>query len=80
MTEKMELLIYLIVSLVRLLKPGGMKVVMAETMIMKQQLIVMYRGRARAPKLRMSDRFLFGLLAHFIHEKRLYKIAVIEIR
>ena len=77
MTEKMELLVHLIVSLVRLLKPGGMKVVMAETMIMKQQLIVMNRGRARAPKLGTSDRFLFGLLAHFIHERRLHKVAVI---
>jgi hypothetical protein len=77
MTEKMELLVHLIVSLVRLLKPGGMKIVMAETMIMKQQLIVMNRGRARAPKLGTSDRFIFGLLAHFIHEKRLHKVAVI---
>ncbi|MFQ3323551.1 MAG: putative transposase [Pseudomonadales bacterium] len=54
-----------------------MKVVMTETMIMKQQLIVMNRGRARAPKLRTSDRFLIGLLAHFIDEKRLPKVAVI---
>jgi hypothetical protein len=38
MTEKMELLIHLIVSLVRLLKPGGMKVVMAETMILKPRI------------------------------------------
>ena len=67
MTEKTELLVHLIVSLVRLIKPGGMKVVRAETMIMKQQqLIVMNRGRARAPKLGTSDRFRFGLLAHFI--------------
>jgi putative transposase len=77
MTEKTELLVHLIVSLIRLLKPGGMKVVIAETMIMKQQLIVMNRGRARAPKLGTSDRFLFGLLAHFIDEKRLHKVAVI---
>ena len=50
---------------------------MAESMIMKQQLIVMNRGRARAPKLGTSDRFFFGLLAHFISEKRLHKVAVI---
>jgi putative transposase len=50
---------------------------MAETMIMKQQLIVMNRGRDRAPKLGTSDRFLFGLLSHFIREKRLHKVAVI---
>jgi hypothetical protein len=69
MTEKMELLVHLIVSLVRLLKPGGIKVVMAETMVMKQQLIVMNRGKNRSPKLITSDRFLFGLLAFFIDEK-----------
>ena len=73
----MELLVHLIVSLVRLLKPGGMKVVMAETMAMKQQLIVMNRGRSRSPKLTTSDRFLFGLLAFCIDEKRLQKVAVI---
>jgi hypothetical protein len=65
----MELLVHLIVSLVRLLKLGGMKVVMAETMAMKQQLIVMNRGNSRSPKLTTSDRFLFGLLAFFIDEK-----------
>jgi transposase InsO family protein len=73
----MELLVHLIVSLVRLLKPGGLKVVMAETMAMKQQLIVMNRGRSRSPKLTTSDRFLFGLLAFFIDEKRLQKVVVI---
>ena len=77
MKEKMELLIHLIVSFVRLLKPGGMKAVIAETMIMKQRLIVMNRGRTRAPKLGTSDRFLFGLLAHFINVKRLHRVAVI---
>ena len=54
MKEKMELLIHLIVSFVRLLKPGGMKAVIAETMIMKQQLIVMNRGRGRVLKLGTS--------------------------
>ena len=77
MTEKMELLVHLIVSLLRLLKPGGLKVVMAETVAMKQQLIVMNRGRSRSPKLTTSDRFLFGLLAFFFDEKRLQKVAVI---
>ena len=77
MSEKMELLVHVIVSLVRLLKPGGMKVVMAETMAIKQQLIVMNRGKSRSPKLTTSDRFLFGLLAFFIDEERLQKVAVI---
>ena len=58
-------------------KPGGVKVVMAETMIMKQQLIVMNRGKKRSPKLTTADRFLFGILAIFIGGHRLKKIAVI---
>jgi hypothetical protein len=44
---------------------------------MKQQLIIMNRGKKRAPKLATSERFLFGLLAVFIGGSRLKKIAVI---
>jgi len=44
---------------------------------MKQQLLVLTRGRKRSPPLTTSDRFLFGFLALFISEKRLHKMAVI---
>jgi hypothetical protein len=40
MLEIIELLIHLVVTFIKLLKPGGLKVVMAETIAMKQQLIV----------------------------------------
>ena len=77
MIEKFELLIHFIVTLIKLSKPGGVKVVMAEAITMKQQLIVMNRGSKRSPKLTCSDRFLFGLLTFFISENRLQKVAVI---
>jgi len=77
MSEAIELLIHFIVSAIKLLKPGGVKVVMAETIAMKQQLIVMNRGKRRSPKLTTSDRFLFGISAIFIGGSRLKKIAVI---
>ena len=77
MKEKFELLLHFIVTLLRLLKPGGVKIVMAETMTMKQQLIVMKRGKKRSPKLTTYDRFVFGFLAIFIGENRLRKVAVI---
>jgi len=48
MSEKIELLIHFICTLIKLLKPGGVKVVMAETMTTRQQLIVINRGRKRA--------------------------------
>jgi hypothetical protein len=51
MSEAIELLIHFFVSAIKLLKPGGVKVVMAESMTMKQQLIVMNRGKSSSPKL-----------------------------
>ena len=50
---------------------------MAESIAMKQQLIVMNRARKKSPPLVTRDRFLFGLLAMIIGEGRLQKMAVI---
>ena len=77
MLEIIELLTHYLVTLIKLLKPGGVKVVMAESMTMKHQLIVMNRARKRSPALVTRDRFLFGFLAMLIGERRLQKIAVI---
>ena len=77
MLEITELLIHFTVTFIKLLKPRGVKVVMAETIAMKQQLIVMHSSRKRAPSLAIRDRFLFGLLAILIGEQRLEKVAVI---
>ena len=51
--------------------------VMAETIAMKQELIVMNRSRKRSPTLATRDRFLFGLLTMLIGRCRLQKVAVI---
>jgi putative transposase len=77
MLEFIELLSHYFITLIKLLKPGGVKVVMAESIAMKHQLIVMNRVRKRSPALVTRDRFLFGLLATLIGERRLQKIAVI---
>jgi len=77
MLEFIELLVHFLVTLIKLLKPGGVKRVMAESIAMKQQLIVMNRARKRSPVLVTRDRFLFGLLVILIGERRLQKIAVI---
>ncbi len=75
--EIIELLVHCFVTLIKLLKPGGVKLVMAESIVMKHQLIVMNRARKRSPSLVTRDRFLFGLLAILIDERRLQKVAVI---
>ncbi len=55
MLEIIELLTHFNVTFIKLLKPAGVKVVMAETIAMKQQLIVMSRRSKRAPPLETSD-------------------------
>ena len=73
--EIFELLTHCFVMLIKLLKPGGVKVVMAESIAMKHQLIVMNRARKRSPALVTRDRFHFGLLAMLTGERCLQKIA-----
>ena len=77
MLEIIELLTHYFITLIKLLKPGGVKRVMAESIAIKHQLIVMNRTRKRSPPLVARDRFLFGLLATLIGESRLQKVAVI---
>jgi hypothetical protein len=76
MLEIIELLIHFTVTFIKLLKPGGVKVVMAESIAKKQQLIVMNRSRKRSPRLATRDRFLTGLLTILIGQRRLQKITV----
>jgi hypothetical protein len=77
MLEIIELLALYFVTLIKLLKPGGVKRVMAESIAMKHQLIVMNRARKKSPALVTRDRFLFGLLTILIGDRRLQKVAVI---
>jgi len=65
MREIIELSIHFICTLAKLLRPGGVKAMMAESMAIKQQLIVINRGKKRAPKLTAFDRFYFGFIAFF---------------
>ena len=51
----------LVTAIVKLLGPGGVKGVVAENLILKQQLLILTRTRRRAPNLRPVDRFLLGL-------------------
>jgi len=48
MRPGLHLLIHLIVTYARLLRPGGVSALIAENLALRQQLIVMNRGRSRA--------------------------------
>jgi hypothetical protein len=58
--------------LLKLLKPGGIKAISAENVLLRQQLITLKRRHKRSPKLTLSDRLIYGLLTTLIHPKRLF--------
>ena len=61
----------------KLLSSGGVKSVIAENLLLKQQLIVLSRSRNRSPNLKTSDRFILGGMSLFVSAHRRLMTAVI---
>jgi putative transposase len=78
MRDGILLIIHFVTTLLKLIRPGGgARAVIAETLLIKQQLIVMNRSRRRAPKLSPLDRFLFGLFSLLMNPARFVNVAVV---
>ena len=71
------LFIHLLTTIAKLMRPGGGRAVVAESLLLKHQLVVLNRGRERAPNLRPIDRVIAGLCTLFIHPYRLFRVAVV---
>ena len=69
-------LLHLAVTTAKLCGRGGVRAVIAENLVLKQQLIVLRRGRQRAPRLAWSDRLLFGFGTLFLSLGRIRKVAI----
>ena len=63
MRDLVVLFIHFIASMARLLGPGGARSLVAESLLLKHQLLILNRSRQRAPNLSASDRILAGWLA-----------------
>jgi putative transposase len=72
-----SLLSHLLLTLARLAYPGGLRSVVAESLAVKHQLLIMKRSRRRAPNLTSWDRLMLGFYTLLVSPKRLRKIAVI---
>jgi len=70
------LLIHLLTIVAKLLGRGGIKAIIAENLLLKQQLLVICRPRQRAPNLLPADRFLLGFFSLFLRPGRIVKTAV----
>jgi hypothetical protein len=77
MRDLVILFIHVIATLARLLGPGGIRSVVAESVLVKQQLLILNRSRARSPNLRTSDRLVVGLCALLIRPARLIRSAIV---
>ena len=71
------LLVHLICTALRLLSPGGARSVVAESMLLKHQLLILNRSRERAPNLKPADRLIAGLCALMIRPTRLLRTAIV---
>ena len=69
-------LLHLAVMTAKLCGPGGVRAVIAENLILKQQLLVLRRARKRAPNLALSDRLICGLASLFLSPGRIRKVAI----
>ena len=76
MKDIVLIVIDLAVTAAKLLGPGGVRAIVAENALLKQQLTVLRRPRRRAPNLTVMDRFLFGFGALFLSPDRIRKVAI----
>jgi len=77
MKDLLILLAHLLTTVAKLLGPGGARAVVADSLLMKQQLLVINRYRQRSPNLSTLDRFLLGFWSLFLNPRHLRRAAVI---
>ena len=77
MKDLVFLLVHLLTTLAKLLGPGGAKAIVADSLLMKQQLLVINRSRKRAPNLSVIDRFLLGFWSLFLSPHHIRRSAII---
>ena len=76
MRDWLLLIAHLIVTTIRTLTPGGARAVIAESLLLKHQLLILNRSRKKAPRLRALDRILLALSAILVSPQRILKVTV----
>jgi putative transposase len=77
MRDLVILFVHVLTTLIRLARPGGVRSVLAEFILLKHQLLVFNRSRCRAPNLRVSDRVITGLCTLLVSPNRLVRSAIV---
>jgi putative transposase len=77
MRHLVVLFTHFLATLVRLLGPGGVRSIVAESLLLKHQLLLLNRSRHRSPNLSAWDRILAGLMALLVRPTRLLRSAIV---
>ena len=70
------LTVHVLVVVAKMLRPGGIKAIIAENLLLKHQLAILGRSQRKAPNLKTTDRFILGGLYLFISARRRLSVAV----
>jgi putative transposase len=76
MGDLIILLVHFIATVFRLARPGGLRSVVAESVLIKHQLLIVNRSRRRAPNLCVLDRLIAGFCSLWIKPTRLVRVAI----
>ena len=76
MRDFIVLIVHLASTIFRIGRPGGVRSVIAESVLMKHQLPILNRCRRRAPNLRVWDRVVSGLCSLLLQPKRVTRAAI----
>ncbi len=71
------LFLHLLATVARLAGPGGARSVVAESVLVKHQLLILNRSRKRSPHLRLSYRIVAGVCALLMRPGRLVRSAIV---
>jgi len=77
MRDLVILFLHLIVTLMRLARPGGIRSLVAESVLVKHQVLILNRSRKRAPNLHASDRIIAGLCVLLMRPARVVRSAIV---
>jgi len=70
------LIAHLVTTVLKLVRPGGVRAVVAESILAKHQLLTLNRSRRRAPNLRVLDRLIAGFCSFWIPTSRVARVAI----
>ena len=77
MRDLAVLFLHLLATVARLVGPGGVRSVVAESVLVKHQLLILNRSRKRSPNLRFADRMVAGRCGLVMRLGRLIRSAIV---